>query len=354
MRTDEYKSNQATILIITLWALTLLSAIALSITYRMGIELKIAASELNRDKAFCIAKAGVIQAISVLGQDSNSLYDSLSDAWSNYSPELYDINLFRDIPVGEGKFNVSYVYEENIFGGTQQVFYGMVDEERKININKAKQDVLQSLFNSPEIAVSICAWRGGDPEITGDILLKEDAYYQGLPKPYKRKDKPFDCIEELTLVRGITPELLFGKDLNGDGVISAGELGLIKYLTIYGDGLVNINTADITVLRAVGFTEDLTYKIIRFRQGADETLGTTDDGIFSDASKISEGLNYFEPLLPDEQEIINQKQALLKVSSQYYTAHVEASISDSVKSNVTAVLDKESSEGSQIIRWREE
>lgn len=308
--------------------------------------------ELNSDRVYYIAKAGITQAISVLNQDTDA-YDALSEPWSNYSEELYGFNLFKDVALGDGKFSVSYTYESDISIGLQQVFYGMEDEERKININKGTQDMLESLPGiTPEIASSIRAWRG-DPETAQDIIFKEDAYYQGLSKPYKRKGKPIEYLEELTLVRGITPELLYGKDLNGNGVIDTNERGLIKYITVYGDGLININTASATVLRAIGFTEDLAYKIIEYRFGIDNLLGTNDDGIFTDVSKIAEMINYFTQLQPTEEELIRQKQSLLKVSSRYFTANSEGNISGSAKCKVTAVLDKESAEGSQIVRWEE-
>lgn len=347
-------ASKGTILILTLWVLTLLSSIALSVTYRMRIELKLIASELNRDKVFCIAKSGITQAINVLNQDTNG-YDVLSEQWSNYSAELYGVNLFKDITVGDGMFIVSYVYEEDIFTGTQQIFYGMQDEERKININKATYDMLESLPGiTKEIADSIRAWRG-DPELTQDILLREDTYYQGLTNPYRRKGKPIECLEELILIHGITKELFFGNDLNGDGMIDFNEGGLAKYITVYGDdGLVNINTASTTVLRALGFTEDLSYKIMRYRLGYDEVQGTADDGIFTDVSKVASDLNYFEPLMPGEEELINEKQSLLKVKSRYYTVYTEGSIPDKAKCRLTAIIDKESSEGEQIIRWIEE
>jgi type II secretory pathway component PulK len=348
----DYRKNNATILIITLWVLTLLSAITLSLTYRMGIELKIASNRLAVDKAFYTAKAGVVQAISVLNQDTNN-YDALNESWSNYNADLYSVNLFKDVSVGEGKFNISYIYEKDIFSGGSTVFYGMEDEERKININKATQDVLESLPGlTPEIAYSIRAWRG-DTDLTSDVLLKEDSYYQSLTKPYKRKGKPFESIEELLLIRDITKDLLYGKDLDGDGYIDSNEAGLVKYLTVYGDGLININTADVMVLRVLGFSEELSYKFIRFRIGSDDIFLSGDDGVFSEAGKIAEYLNYFEPLLPAEQEIINQKQSLLKISSRYYTAHVEGDVLGN-KARVSVVIDKESEEGNQIQRWIDE
>lgn len=348
--------QRGTILVITLWVLTLLSAIALSVTYRMRIELKLAGSELGRDKVFCIAKAGVIQALDVLGQDTlgqdTNGYDVLSESWSNYSVELYGVNLFKDITVGEGGFNVRYVYDKDVFTGSQEYYYGMEDEERKINVNKATQDMLESLPGvTPQIAMSIRAWRG-DTEVPPDVLLNDDAYYQGLEKPYKRKDKPLDCLEELALVRGLSRELVCGKDLDGDGMIDVNEQGLVKYLTIYGDdGLININTAGVTVLRSIGFTEDLSNEIVRYRLGYDELLGTGDDEKFTDVTKIAEVLNISEVLTPDKWDLIKNR---LKFVSRYYTARVEAYMGNTIKSRVSAVLDKESAEGSQIVRWDEE
>jgi DNA uptake protein ComE-like DNA-binding protein len=230
----------------------------------------------------------------------------------------------------------------------------MVDEERKININKAEQIVLQSLNIAPEIVESIRAWRG-DPKLTPDVKAKEDAYYQSLEKPYKIKGKEFECLEELLLVRGVTPELLFGRDLDGDGVISVNEQGLIRYLTVYGkDGQVNINTADTTVLQALGFTGELAEKIVRYRSGIDGILGTGDDPAFGSPDAIVSDLNYFEPLLTEEIFRIDQLKPLLKVKSQYYTACVEGVAANGVKSKVIAVIDKDADEGSQIVKWEEQ
>lgn len=351
METKDQKLSQGTILIITLWVLTVLSSIAISVTYRMRIELKLAGNQLNSDKVFFTAKSGIMQALNVLNQDTTNSYDILSEAWSNHKAELHGINLFRDIAVGEGRFSVSYVYEKDVVTGGQEIFYGMVDEERKINVNNATQNVLEFLPGmSRETALSIRAWRG-DLDVPADILLNEDVYYKGLEKSYERKGKPFDCIEELSLVRGLTKELVIGRDMDRDGLIDVNEQGLVKYLTVYGDdSRININTAGTTVLRAVLGAGDLRDKIIRFRLGPDELLGTGDDGIFEDENKIAEKLN---SLAPGEENLINQVVPQLKISSRYYTARVEASIGDTAKAVVTAVLDKGSAEGSQIVKWDE-
>jgi hypothetical protein len=60
---------------------------------------------------------------------------------------------------------------------------------------------------------------------------------------YRCKDGPITSIEELLLVRGVTPELLFGSDRNRNGIQDANEVptqeavfsrGWSEYLTCYG------------------------------------------------------------------------------------------------------------------------
>jgi len=346
-------NNRAAILIITLWILTLLSTIALSITYRGRIELKMVEAQLSRAENFYIAKAGVAEALAVLDNDNNT-YDALNEKWSNYTSNMYRINPFREISVGRGRFTVSYIYKRDMFTGYEQVFYGMQDEERKLNVNNATQDMLESLPGvTPQIAVSILAWRG-DPALTEDILMKEDTYYNKLPKPYKRKGSAIECIEELLLVRGITQKLLFGEDTNKDGVIDINENGIAQYLTVYGNGLVNINTAGVTDLRAVGFDEDLSYKILRYRLGQDGIAGTADDRIFTGIGQIGTDLaSIGESLLADEKTLLKERQKWLKVSSEYYTICVQAKIPKQGSLDIQAVLDKDADKGSQIVSWRE-
>ncbi len=126
----------------------------------------------------------------------------------------------------------------------------------------------------------------------------ERDYYTQLQVPYAPVNGPLQSIEQLLLVRGVTPSLLFGLDQNRNGVLepsesstatqtgsSSGsatstelpELGWAIYLTLYskeknvaGDGTprININGSDIATLQpdlttAVG--EDLATFIIAYR-----------------------------------------------------------------------------------------
>ena len=58
---------------------------------------------------------------------------------------------------------------------------------------------------------SILDWRDSnrDHRLNG----AEEDYYRGLDPPYSCKDGPFDVVEELLLVRGVTPELFAGGEV---------------------------------------------------------------------------------------------------------------------------------------------
>ncbi|QDV43527.1 General secretion pathway protein K [Stieleria neptunia] len=124
-----------------------------------------------------------------------------------------------------------------------------------------------------EIADSIMDWLDADDEVRP--YGAELEYYSGLPTPYEPTNGPINSVEELLLVSGMTPTLLFGADTNRNGVLdpdeqqrfnvtvdTPGALGLAAYFTIHGqeankqrDGTfrVNINADDLEILY-----EDLT------------------------------------------------------------------------------------------------
>ena len=60
---------------------------------------------------------------------------------------------------------------------------------------------------------SILDWR--DPNRDHRLNGAEEDYYRGLDPPYSCKDGPFDVVEELLLVRGVTPRLFAGGEVDG-------------------------------------------------------------------------------------------------------------------------------------------
>lgn len=292
------EKRKGAILIITLWILSILTLFAIGLGYRMSLELKVVGYYRDSLKSFYIAKAGIQRAIAEKEREYKKgmglEIDALSEPWAN------DEEVFKKAQVGDGTFTVSYRLRENDFDEDFSVLYGMMDERSKININKVSLEILRNLLRlcgaeeeeAKSIAACIIDWRdtNGDPVLDGVLGLigAEDLYYQSLEMPYHCKNADFDCAEELLLVKGVTPELFYGEDRDEDGILSAQEEGIKNYVTVYGDGSINVNTARLMVLKAF-FGDDfpeLANKILTYRKGMDEKSGTIDDRWFTIGSSI--------------------------------------------------------------------
>ena len=134
---------------------------------------------------------------------------------------------------GRGRFSVVAPRIEN--GVVTGVRYGLENESARLNINALAQMEKQKAGTGKQmlmvlpgmddsIADAILDWLDADND-TRDNGAEAD-YYAGLNPPYAPKNGPLDTIEELLLVRGVTPQLLFGADANRNGFIDAGEQNL--------------------------------------------------------------------------------------------------------------------------------
>jgi general secretion pathway protein K len=148
----------------------------------------------------------------------------------------------------------------------------MTDESGKININTLTDSsgiVLNNLLvnlgiekeTADTIVDSILDWKS--PTGLHRLHGADSSYYSSLPNPYKAKNANFDNLEELLLVKGVTPDILYG---NGQ------RPGLIRFMTIYGNATrININAAAPELLKAIPFiSADAVQKIIVLRS-ADNT-----------------------------------------------------------------------------------
>jgi general secretion pathway protein K len=73
----------------------------------------------------------------------------------------------------------------------------------------------------------------------------EDAWYQLLQKPYRRKNAPYDSLEELHMVRGVSD------DFWATFVDPRPTDPRKREMTVWGQGAVNINTANALTLYAI-------------------------------------------------------------------------------------------------------
>lgn len=289
-----FKKEKGAILIITLWILAILTILSIGVAGRMGLELKLTGFYRDNMKVLYLARAGVERAISIIEAEDHAT-DSLNERWSNNSEEQSP--LFKEIKVADaGTFTVSYPFTDG------RVFYGIQDEERRINFNNAPKEVMRRLIeylnpevgDATEIAASIEDWRdtdaireGGTPEYDYSI------------EGYPRKDNYFDAAEEILLVRDMTPEIF--NDIK-------------DYITVYPAkpvGKLNINTAPLPSLVALGLSVPIAQELILMRSGEDAIEGTSDDAPFNQGT--------FETFLSDRGISLPPESAnLVTFGSEYF------------------------------------
>ena len=159
-----------------------------------------------------------------------------------------------DVPVAGGPTNASKqacfsirCVAVNDAGAYEQRF-GVIDEGGKLNINSlialdptgellyAALMLLPGMTDHPDVADAIVDWVDADD--TQRASGAESSYYLSLSPAYNAKNGPMNSLEELLLVKGMTPYLLYGGDTNRNGIQDDGETdatrGLSDYLTVYG------------------------------------------------------------------------------------------------------------------------
>jgi general secretion pathway protein K len=211
-----------------------------------------------------VAKSGfnAAQALLMINKDN---YDTLTQDWAK-TEELS--------AQSEGYFN----------SGAFRVI--IEDESGKISVNKlvtgaavnpAVKEMLVRLLSLPEFHIeteriqtiidSLKDWIDTDNEVTGSGA--ESDYYKSLDKPYTAKNGPLDNLEELLMVKGMSEDLYYGTQETP---------GLGKYLTIYGDGKININTCPKLLFRVLAkeITPEMADEMDRYRRNPDNYSSLSD------------------------------------------------------------------------------
>lgn len=333
--------QRGAVLIFVLWVLSFLAVLAVNLGYGVRQKMTFLKRIDERSQAQHLAAGSIKMAVAILVdelQKSQFQYTASSKAFRHNNP-----NRFANLRLPQGTCEISYPVSSNLTSKEKR--YGVVDEESKININTADKPTLIRLMTgvlslddntAEKIAEAIYDWRQlGDSEIKGFL---SDDYYSNLQYPYPKKSLPFELIDELLMVKGI--------DRNKYEVLR-------RFLTVYGNGQVNINTASKEIILALGLDEPVADKLLALRRGADAVDQTADDHIFNRTFDIASEVNAFQEMPEEEMRSIDRlnQRGLLTTNSYHYTIQAQAFLtgaSDTRK--IEAVFN---SIDNRIVYWRE-
>jgi len=310
-------------LIVVIWVLTFLGIALSAFAFAMRTELQAARNFKEEAEAAALAEAGIARALA-----------DLANAGTRGGATTAMVPPFDsgEIPLGRGAYRV-------VVG----------DEESRILLNQATDEVLRRLLRGTgvrdprlltTIVESVLDWRDSDdlPRANG----AEADHYRSLPQPYRPKNGPFEFMEELLLVRGVTREIFFGSVGDEQRLAAllgtppeerefrAGEyLGIRSFLTVRGAGQVNVNTASLDVLAALGIPTAEAMAILQRRAEAPFT---------GQLPQAAQGL------------------PLSRVSGTYVVESTGSLTGSPIAFRITATLVREGAAGSpglRVVSWRE-
>ena len=307
--------RSGTLLLIVLVTVAVLALSVMTFSTLMLVEEKAARVMTRQIQAKHLADSGLEYTKLFLARPESEIVES-GGLWNNEDSfrgiaAVADINNpDRNADIGRFTLVAPNMTDDGIPEGTR---YGLINESSKININALPYhdfyDQLRNRDAEPVIARDILMALPDMTERIADAIIDfvdmdterrengcENEYYNGLTPPYNAKNGPLDSIDELLLIREVTPELLFGLDTNRNGVLDDSEaelggvsstdselhLGWANYLTLYsketnltGEGIpkININADDLDQLyddlKSV-FNDDWANFIIMHRLGTYE------------------------------------------------------------------------------------
>lgn len=203
-------------LVVVLWIFIFLFVVAFDFAASIREEAMAAHRYSEEADGYYLALAGFEQALyNLLNQPVLTGQPSLPAGPQKQSQELAD-GSWQETSFGSGSYRVR-----------------LVDEAGKISLNRTDEDTLRRIFTNlgvtePQRSVlvdSILDWRDTDDLVRTNGA--EDDYYLSLSPSYTAKNGPFDTVEELLWVRGVTPELFYG---TGEG--DNRQVGLREIFTV--------------------------------------------------------------------------------------------------------------------------
>ncbi len=280
MKISPHTSRRGFAVIVALVSVAVLAMLAGALALFMKVENQLAQNGNDDEKLLWLGRAGVERACWVLAQEPSGP-SSLKQIWAGGAGDGPETNsplagiTLDNFPVGDGAVSLK-----------------ITELESKFNINRANTPLLTSVLTAMGVdasSISLVSDSIQDWIDTDDATKPagaESDYYQGLTPPYYAKNAPMDDIEELQLVKGVTPLMFKGgtaADPNspfqhhklGFGNAPGREdypFGLRDVFTPFSNGRVNVNTADVNVLQCLpGMDANSAQNIL--------TLRTSDGGM---------------------------------------------------------------------------
>jgi general secretion pathway protein K len=258
-------------LILVLWVLALLSVLVMEFCFTMRTETNITRNFKEGSQLSFYAQGGIHRAVAEL------IYRS-DPAIHNRRQNIQNIQNMKTegSATMEEEWRVDGTpYPVSFRNGEAEV--KVRSESGRISLNGAQDALLRKVMKyfveageqRDVIIDSILDWK--DPDDLHRLNGAENDYYRSLPEPYDCKNAAFDTVEEMMLVRGVTPELFFGrrgKEAKEGEAQGSPAIGFRDVFTVFSTATnVDMNSAPLEVIIALfGIPQETAKKVVESRQ----------------------------------------------------------------------------------------
>jgi hypothetical protein len=212
------------ILILVLVVIAMLTLGALTFSELMLTEHRAAVTTISQAQARASADSGIEAARYFLMQTADEQIEA--GGWFD-NPQVFRGMVLRDDDDPRARARFTIVAPPIDDGQQTGLRYGLEDESTKLNLNAlmaiekktpgAGRELLLGVPGmSDNLADSILDWMDEDDE-PREFGAEAD-YYTSLSPAYAPKNGPLETLEELLLVRDVTPAMLFGADNDRNGL----------------------------------------------------------------------------------------------------------------------------------------
>jgi general secretion pathway protein K len=248
-RVSKRNARRGSALLAVLWLSAALSAIAFTVANTVRAETERTSTEVDSLRAYYLAAGAIDRAI---------LYIQWGPAYRN--PDGTPKYFQNPMPVLQFNFPTGAATAE------------IIPETSKLSVNSARPNEMLGLLTAlgapPDQAATVVQgildWRSASP---GGSFTQFDQYYLSLAPSFRARHASFQEIEELLLIRGVTPDLFYGSYTNDGQGRLVPHAGLRDCLSVYGaTGSLDANTVQPAVMQAIGIDPAIASAIVNLRR----------------------------------------------------------------------------------------
>jgi general secretion pathway protein K len=265
--------------------------------FQTRVDLRAAGHFFDETQAFYLAKSAIPAGQMLLKNDraTSNVYDHASELWA--VPII-------DYPLGAGRLTAQMHDEAGKFNINRLVTQGGIDPKRVQHLATFFVRLELPKLEAEGLVAAMVDWT--DPDDVETPNGAETGVYRQRTPPYAARNGPFDTLEELRRVEGMT-DALYKK--------------LSPFLTVNGDaqGKINVNTADLRLIQSLdnGIDDAMAERLMKERP-------------FKNTAEI-------KGIIPDP--VYSQIQAFLDVRSDHFSVEAVGQVNETRK-KVSAVIGR--------------